>query len=144
LKKNILLLSIFIIFISLIGCKSERLNYTLVFSKEKSINNYAKIYQFEDGSKIYSEFSNIYFRKNENEMINLSSALEQSLITIDDIISKMNYEGGYNDGGSQLYATKKNNRLSNTDFMLIKCHTLDGNRNVIIGTTPDINKKCLE
>lgn len=68
------------------------------------------------------------------EEISLRDALLNNKITIDEIIEKANYDmeakrisgGMYRDGGSMIY--KYDN------YTIIKCHTIDGNRDVYIGT----------
>lgn len=48
----------------------------------------------------------------------------------------MKYIDTYKDGGSKLY--------SDGGTYLVTCHTLDGNENIIIGTSSDIVQKCVE
>lgn len=124
----------------------------LNFSDEKSNKNFAEIYEFEDGSKIYSEFANIRFVVDNDEKISLKKALELKMITIDDIIKKMNYIDEANDGGSKLYNYNiEDNDLSDTSFMLVKCHriidannfeSVEYNTDIILGTSSDIVEKC--
>ena len=146
-------ISIVILLMLLItGCnnnsKSEKL---LDFSQEKSSKNFAEIYSFEDGRKIYSEFANIEFIINENESVNLKDALNQNKISIDDIINKMTYQDSLNDGGSVVYYYSiKDNNLANKDFYLVKCHNIIENKNnnnifnenIIIGSELNIVEKC--
>lgn len=124
----------------------------LNFSDEKSNKNFAEIYEFEDESKIYSEFANIRFVVDNDEKISLKKALELKMITIDDIIKKMNYIDEANDGGSKLYNYNiEDNDLSDTSFMLVKCHriidannfeSVKYNTDIILGTSSDIVEKC--
>ena len=124
----------------------------LNFSDEKSNKNFAEIYEFEDGIKIYSEFANIRFVVDNDEKISLKKALELKMITIDDIIKKMNYIDEANDGGSKLYNYNiEDNDLSDTSFMLVKCHiiidannfeSVKYNTDIILGTSSDIVEKC--
>ncbi len=142
MKKGILLLLAIMMFF-LVGCDNSEIKKELIFCIDKVDNNFIEIYQFDDGSKVYSEFTNIEFRINDDEKINLSSALEQKSITIDYIVSKMVFETAANDGGSLLYKFNVgDNELSDTDFYLIRCHTLSGDRNTIIGTGPNIIDQC--
>ena len=74
------------------------------------------------------------------------------MITIDDIIKKMNYIDEANDGGSKLYNYNiEDNDLSDTSFMLVKCHriidadnfeSVKYNTDIILGTSSDIVEKC--
>lgn len=124
----------------------------LNFSDEKSNKNFAEIYEFEDESKIYSEFANIRFVVDNDEKISLKKALELKMITIDDIIKKMNYIDEANDGGSKLYNYNiEDNDLPDTSFMLVKCHriidannfeSVKYNTDIILGTSSDIVEKC--
>lgn len=137
---------IFIFFIIVLtGCEknvNQNFDYELVFSDKKSTNNYALIYEYKDGRKIYSEFSNIKFKKNDN-IFNLAIALDKNIIAIDDIIVKLDYKMEANDGGSKIYSyTKKGNGFSNVDFVIIECKTLNGNRDIIIGSSENIIDKC--
>lgn len=69
-----------------------------------------------------------------DEEISLKQALLENKITMDEIIAKANEDlenkkikgDMYRDGGSMLYQYE--------NYTIIKCHTLDGNRNVYIGT----------
>lgn len=144
IKKMIIFMFFIIV---LIGCEknvNQNFDYELIFSDKKSTNNYALIYEYKDGRKIYSEFSNIKFKKNDN-ISNLALAFDKNIITIDDIIAKLDYKMEANDGGSKIYSyTKKGNDFSNVDFMIIECKTLNGNRDIIIGSSENIINKCNE
>lgn len=143
MNKKILLLSAF--FLTVAGCgkgKKENIN-TLIFSDEKSIKNLAELYKFKDGSKLLSEYANIEINIDENEISSLSDALEQNKITIDDIILKMIHKDTANDGGSKIYTFNAyDNDLSNIDFILVKCNTFNGNKNILIGTTNNLIENC--
>ena len=152
MKKQVITLILVLLLIT--GCNKG--NYDeqkkLNFSDEKSNKNFAEIYEFEDGSKIYSEFANIRFVVDNDEKISLKKALELKMITIDDIIKKMNYIDEANDGGSKLYNYNiEDNDLSDTSFMLVKCHriidadnfeSVKYNTDIILGTSSDIVEKC--
>ena len=152
MKKQVITLILVLLLIT--GCNKE--NYDeqkkLNFSDEKSNKNFAEIYEFEDGGKIYSEFANIRFVVDNDEKISLKKALELKMITIDDIIKKMKYIDEANDGGSKLYNYNiEDNDLSDTSFMLVKCHriidadnfeSVKYNTDIILGTSSDIVEKC--
>lgn len=147
-------ITLILVLLLITGCNKG--NYDeqkkLNFSDEKSNKNFAEIYEFEDGSKIYSEFANIRFVVDNDEKISLKKALELKMITIDDIIKKMNYIDEANDGGSKLYNYNiEDNDLSDTSFMLVKCHriidadnfeSVKYNTDIILGTSSDIVEKC--
>lgn len=69
--------------------------------------------------------------------------MEQNLISLNEIIFEMEHIADYNDGGSKIYNFSKTKKdFANIDFMLVKCKTILGNENVIIGTTENIIEKC--
>lgn len=135
-----------IVLISSACSKNQQLNI-LEFSDNKSKNNYAEIYTFDDTSKLYSEFSNINYIKDDGKKIRLSTALTENLITIDEIISKMKVEIDSENDNLKWYSFDANkNNLSDTDFVVVKCSELENNKNdnVIFGSTLDIVQKCFE
>ena len=89
------------------------------------------IYSFEGNVAINLGSDNAELTE---KSISLRDALLQSKITMDEIITKANNDlkeniitgDMYKDGGSMIY------RYSN--YTIIKCHTVDGNRDVYIGT----------
>lgn len=140
---------LFVLFITLIiiltGCVKEenKVDYNLIFSEKTSSNYFALIYEFGDGRKLYSEFSNIKYKQKNIDAINLATALEEKLITLDEILLEMEHIADYNDGGSKMYSfSKTKNDVSNINFMLVKCKTITGNENIIIGTSENIIEKC--
>ena len=152
MKKQVITLILVLLLIT--GCNKG--NYDeqkkLNFSDEKSNKNFAEIYEFEDGGKIYSEFANIRFVVDNDYKISLKKDFELKIITIDDIIKKMKYIDEANDGGSKLYNYNiEDNDLSDTSFMLVKCHriidadnfeSVKYNTDIILGTSSDIVEKC--
>lgn len=71
----------------------------------------------------------------DNQTISLIEALENGKLTLNAIIQKANRDVAdgkleelvYKDGGSQVYKYP--------DYTIIKYHTLDGNRDVYIGSS---------
>lgn len=144
MKKIILL--IIIVLISSACSKNQSLNI-LEFSEKKSKNNYAEIYKFDDNSKVYSEFSNIDYIKEDGSKIRLSTALTENLITIDEIISKMKVEVDSENDNLKWYSfNAEKNNLADTDFIIVKCSELTDNKNnnIVFGSSLDIAKKCYE
>lgn len=74
---------------------------------------------------IYTKYQVDYYN---NESL---SNLLQNKISIDDIIKEMSYVDSLNDGGSAIYHSD-NKRLSKTEFYIIKCNTLEGNKDIYI------------
>ena len=89
-----------------------------------------------DGRKIYTQYSVDYYN-NES----LRTLLNNKKITIDDIIKKMKYSDALNDGGTIIYYSDSN-ELSNTNFYLVACNTLSGNKDVYIGDTKELANNC--
>lgn len=99
-----------------------------------------KLYKILDKTETEKYDYNIYAYEGSvnilinNEEISLKQALLENKITMDEIIAKANEDLAnkkikgdmYRDGGSMLYQYD--------NYTIIKCHTLDGNRNVYIGT----------
>lgn len=142
MKKKALVIFFCLITIFCISCGNKKNNYKLIFSEEKSKNNYALVYQFANGNKLYSEFSNVEFEYIEGKKYDLSTALKDNLITMDEIISKMKLQDELNDGGSKIYIQDSKNKLSNSEFIIVKCNTLDNNHDIIIGSNQYIIEKC--
>jgi len=139
-----LCISICILFLVLItGCSDKK--PILLLGNTKSDNDLLEIYQFEDGTKLYSEYVEINYRKSKKEIISLKDALKNKAITIDKITDKLSFVSSADDGGSMIYQYKnKNNDFANKDFVLIKCNTLDGNRNIIISSSDDTLDYCVK
>lgn len=96
----------------------------LYFDGDK-LENYVKIYQIDENSAVYTNYSEIYyFDKNQNK-INLGLALKDRSITIDEIIEKTNYKDTAMDGGSIVAKNDSiTNKIANIDFNIIKCNKL--------------------
>lgn len=58
-------------------------NYELIFDLKTCLNCYKKIYEFEDGTKIYSSCNVKY--KSQNVEISLSDALNSNILTLADL-----------------------------------------------------------
>lgn len=113
--------------------------YSYSFKKDDDQRNFKVIYEYADGRKIISEFANITYQNYDEDTgkLNLEDAIENGVITIDDLINKMDFLSTANDGGSNLYIYGEKSMV-----YLFTCHTLSGNENIIIGTDPDIIEQC--
>ncbi len=97
--------------------------------KRKILNN-IELYKYNSNYNLY------YYGLDEvnvnvnNETMSLEEALKTGKLTIDGIIAKANMDNVksdmYKDGGSMIYWYD--------DYTIIKCHFLDGNRDVYIGS----------
>ena len=101
--------------------------------------NYREIYEYSDGRKIISEFVSIKYTNDHKDVKNmeLEGAIKNEVITIDDLINVMIYKDTANDGGSKLYQFGEDSSI-----YLVTCNTSQGNRDIIIGTNPDIVGLC--
>ena len=110
-------------------------DFEIVFSNKKPTDSY-KVYTILSKTEtdkydytIYG-YDGIVNIKIEGKNYLLKDALLQNKITMDEIIAKANNDFpnavSYDDGGSMEYHYE--------DYTIIKCHTLDGNRDVYIGT----------
>ena len=102
--------------------------------KTKVLNN-QDIYENNSNYDLYYYgFENIYVNINNEEDLKLEDALKQGKVTLDAIIAKANKDldnnkitgDMYKDGGSMIYQYDT--------YTIIKCHTIEGNRDVYIGT----------
>lgn len=93
-----------------------------------------------DASVFYYSLDNVTITLKENQVFDLKYALENSLITVNDIISKAEADAILNkinvdtfkDGGSRLY--------DYGTYIILKLNTLNGNRDMYIGIPEmDIN-----
>ena len=69
------------------GCQKDE-EYELIFDKNSIVNCISFVYEFEDGTKIYTDYTNIKYKKNNIEM-SIIDALNKGLLDFDDI---KNYE----------------------------------------------------
>lgn len=116
---------------------------------DKHPQSETKVYKILDKSETDKYDYNIYTYEGaaniliNNEEISLRDALLNNKITMNEIIQKANQDlkdkkisgDMYRDGGSMIYQYK--------NYTIIKCHTIDGNRDVYIGT-PELTINDLE
>ena len=111
-------------------------NFEILFKERQPIDSYNKIYAILDKSEtekynytIYAYDGSVNVKIDEKEY-SLKDALLQNRITMEEIIKKANTDFpdavSYDDGGSMEYHYE--------NYTIIKCYTLDGNRDVYIGT----------
>lgn len=87
---------------------------------------------------IYTNFGKIKVNF-EDETIDLSEALDKNKITLLDIMNKVGYSDGLNDGGSLVYQYEKDDDFANVEFTIVDCHGTD---RIVIGNTPDVADRC--
>ena len=85
--KKILLLFLAIILLS--GCQKNE-KYELIFEPKSLMNCYNFIYEFSDGTKVYSYYENIKY-KTENTEISIKDALKDKKIKLSDLEENGNF-----------------------------------------------------
>ncbi len=115
-------------------------NFEILFKNRQPIDSYNNVYAILDKSEtnkydytIYAYDGSVNIRIDGKEY-SLKEALSENKITMEEIISKANKDEKdgkikadmYKDGGSMEYHYE--------NYTIIKCHTVDGNRDVYIGT----------
>ena len=89
-----------------------------------------------DDRKIYTMYSINYY--NNESLVTLFNSKK---ITVDEITNKMEIVDALNDGGSLIYYSN-NKELSNEEFYIVTCNTLNGNKDIYIGDTKEIANNC--
>lgn len=87
---------------------------------------------------IYTNFGEIKVNF-EDETIDLSEALDKNKITLLDIMNKVGYSDGLNDGGSLVYQYEKDDDFANVEFTIVDCYNTD---RIVIGNTSDVGDRC--
>lgn len=62
----------------------------------------------------------------------LTEAIKENKITLDKIFNEMAIYAELNDGGTKIYRNNNSN-FFNDNYTIIKCHTIDGNKDIYIG-----------
>ena len=143
MNKIVLALLIGLLFIT--GCNNKE--ESVIKTKKLIINNdlsdqISKIYTLEDGRIIYSKFEEINYVDSNNKIIELSEALKENKITMDEIMENNSEIDYANDGGSKLYKFESTN-ISDTDFVIIECNGMDSKeKSIIFGSDSTIIKYC--
>ena len=113
--------------------------FELIVKKSDKVRK-TKILNNKDLYKYNSDYDLYYYGLDEvnitvdNQTMSLESALKSGKITIDGMLAKANKDETsgkikkemYKDGGTTMWYYE--------DYTIIKCHSLDGNRDVYIGT----------
>lgn len=111
-------------------------------SNEKILNN-KELYEYNsDYNLYYYGLNQVNITINE-KTITLEQALREGKITIDGIISKANTDVNNQVIKSEMYKEGGTIEYYYPDYTIIKCHSLDGNRDVYIGI-PEMRLKDIK
>ena len=116
------------------GCSNN--DFTLTLNQDS--DDYYSYYTLSDNTDIYTNFGEIKVNF-EDETIDLSEALDKNKITMLDIMNKVGYSDGLNDGGSLVYQYEKDDDFANVEFTIVDCHGTD---RIVIGNTSDVGDRC--
>ena len=112
-----------IILLVVTGCKREISNISVI--EDDNCNHKAQLLTEKNNIKIYTYCSDDITIKINNKEMTLKEIVETDDEAIEKIINTLKHEETFSDGGTKLY---KGDNLT-----LIKCNTLDGNRDIYIG-----------
>lgn len=76
-------LLLFLVVFSLSGCSKYK-EYELVIDTNECFNCYKKIYEFSDGTEVYSSCPKITYKTKKTE-ISIKEALDKKLLTLSDL-----------------------------------------------------------
>jgi len=112
-----------VLLLGLTGCRDNISNISS--NTNKDCNNKAQLLVEQKDRKIYTYcLDNATIKINDKEE-NLKNFIETDDKAIDKIIDTLKLESTYSDGGTKLYKGE--------NLTLVKCNTLDGNRDIYIG-----------
>ena len=136
LKITLILLVVSIICILIINSVKDKKqsNYSNENNniKTKEITDYIIINEDNNPYTIYYYGINTATININNTKYELNKAIKENKITLDEIFNEMKLYAELNDGGTEIYRNNNYNLL-NDNYTIIKCHTIDGNRDIYIG-----------
>lgn len=138
LKISLIILTITIIRIFLPKQKEYTNNNDLTipnnYSKTEEIIKYEIINQNTNPYIIYYYGIDSFNIKIDNQEYDFINAIKENKITTERIINEMNIVAELNDGGTKIYQNNNNNnKYFINDYRIIKCNTIDGNKDIYIG-----------
>lgn len=134
---------IFIIFLisfltfSLLGCSNQSEVGNAInndnFHTEKKIRY---VIMNDENGEMYK----IYYYGIDSAMITVGEdnydfeqAILSGILTLDQILAEMNLYAELNDGGTEIYRDNGSRKYFSDSYTIIKCNTVDGNRDIYIG-----------
>lgn len=123
-KKNIIIISLLII-LCVVGLVLFYVNYNLKKETNKKEDNFVNVYYETNDRIVYT-----YFNDSEKKSIKLNnkelSDYDDVFKALEELLEDLEKVEIYKDGGSILYR--------GTDMSVLMCNTLDGNKDVYIGS----------
>lgn len=104
------------------GCRSKN-NFNIEYENQNQCNK-PKLLLSKDGRNIYTYCIENITIEMKDRKAELKSYIEDNRNAINEIIASLKLEDILKDGGTQIYRG---------DITLIKCNTLDGNKDIYIG-----------
>lgn len=127
--KKILLLILIVILVS--GCNQKTKEFELILSDYHG--SMSPVHHFGEGKYIYSQYYSIKVKFNDNEIVDLSTAINDNKITVDDITKYMHLDSDKSKDGTLAYSfDATEDGFANHNFELIKCN-YENIQNYIIG-----------
>ena len=142
-KKIIMFLFLVLILIFIINFLVNQ-NKTVDNNELKSQNNYltsGEIIKYviidreSDSYTIYYYGINLFNIKVKNSKYDFIDAIKENKIQIDELIDEMDLIAELNDGGTKIYQSNGNNKYFSKDYKIVKCNTVDGNKDIYIGNS---------
>lgn len=141
--KKILIILCTLFFV--VGCKKENGNinagkvnysYKYDFILKDRCNNEVSEYYNSKNQKIYFVCLDEMYIQEGDYKITLKDYLHNKNLETEmqNMTDMMEVNEIYKDGGTTIYRDK-NKKLSSNGFTIIKCNTLDGNKNIYFGTS---------
>lgn len=123
--------------------KTEKKEFKISLEDATCDSKEKVIYTYKDGKKIFSKCGEVYYMDNKNKKNLLSEAIEQELVTIDDISSQMENILDLYDGGTIVYQYNSENKsLSEDSFRLEVCNKMQGSKDIQFISITSTDYKC--
>lgn len=130
-KKYFLFVIILVVCIFIFVLLLNKNNSNLIVNELENCDNVAKLYYETDRVKIYSYCLDSIEVIVDDKTIDLKEYLKNN--TIDNLINMLEKESTFYDGGTTIYKDGGTKKITSKGITLIKCNTLDGNRDIYIG-----------
>lgn len=134
---------IFIIFLvsfvsfTLLGCSNQIKDDNLISSDSLHTEKKMRYVIMEDEN---GDMYKIYYYGIDSAMITVGDnnydfeqAILTGTLTLDEILAEMKLYAELNDGGTEIYRDNGSRKYFSDSYTIIKCNTVDGNRDIYIG-----------